>query len=65
MQVDDQSAGRLASDMQSAEQRTRNKMVLGEYVLTGHDQNSLRRGVGERCEVDCGEVIEWVVVPTA
>jgi hypothetical protein len=37
-------------------------MVLGEYVLTGHGYDSPRRGVEEGCEVDGGEVDEWVVV---
>ena len=36
--------------------------VPGECVLTGHGYNSLRRGVEEGCEVDCGEVVEWVDV---
>lgn len=37
-------------------------MVLGKCVLTGHDYDSLRGGVGEGCEVDGGEVDVWVVV---
>jgi len=48
--------------MQATEQRMTGKMVLGECVLTGHDYDSLRRGVEEECEVDGGEVDEWVVV---
>jgi hypothetical protein len=62
MQVDDERAGGLACDMQAAEQRTRDKTVLGECVLTGHDYDSLRRGVREGYKVDGGEVDEWVVV---
>ena len=62
MQVDGQSAGRLDGDVQAAGRRMRCKMVPGECVLTGHGYNSLRRGVEEGCEVDCGEVVEWVDV---